>query len=108
LAADETILQCAVRELGEEAGLAPSLAQHIQRAGRITTARTEPEGWHDETLLVFNLCVPEAVVPHNTDGEVSAFVCLTPAEVMQRMQAADFSKDAACVIAQGILGDPVS
>jgi len=107
LAADETILQCAVRELGEEAGLAPSLAQHIQRAGRITTARTEPEGWHDETLLVFNLCVPEAVVPHNTDGEVSAFVCLTPAEVMQRIQAADFSKDAACVIAQGILSDLV-
>jgi 8-oxo-dGTP pyrophosphatase MutT (NUDIX family) len=108
LAADETILQCAVRELGEEAGLAPSLAQHIQRAGRITTARTEPEGWHDETLLVFNLYVPEAVVPHNTDGEVSEFVCLTPAEVMQRIQAADFSKDAACVIAQGILNDPVA
>ena len=108
LAADETILQCAVRELGEEAGLGPSLAQHIQRAGRITTARTEPEGWHDETLLVFNLCVPEAVVPHNTDGEVSAFVCLTPAEVMQRIKAADFSKDAACVIAQGILSDPVA
>ena len=108
LAADETILQCAVRELGEEAGMGPSLAQHIQRAGRITTARTEPEGWHDETLLVFNLCVPEAVVPHNTDGEVSAFVCLSPAEVMQRIQAADFSKDAACVIAQGILNDPVA
>ena len=108
LAADETIVQCAVRELGEEAGLAPSLAQHIQRAGRITTARTEPEGWHDETLLVFNLCVPEAVVPHNTDGEVSEFVCLTPAEVMHRIKAADFSKDAACVIAQGILSDPVA
>jgi 8-oxo-dGTP pyrophosphatase MutT (NUDIX family) len=108
LAADETMLQCAVRELGEEAGLGPSLAQYIQRAGRITTARTEPEGWHDETLLVFNLSVPEAVVPHNTDGEVSAFVCLTPAEVMQRIQAADFSKDAACVIAQGILNDPVA
>jgi len=27
--------------------------------------------------------------------------------VIQRIQAADFSKDAACVIAQGILGDPV-
>ena len=108
LAADETILQCAVRELGEEAGLEPSLAQHIQRAGRITTARTEPEGWHDETLLVFNLCVPDAVVPHNTDGEVSAFVCLTPSDVMQRIQVADFSKDAACVIAQGVLSDPVA
>jgi 8-oxo-dGTP pyrophosphatase MutT (NUDIX family) len=108
LAADETIFQCAVRELGEEAGLGPPLAQHIQRVGRITTAREEPEGWHDETLWVFNLYVPEAVVPHNTDGEVSEFVCLTPAEVMQRIRAADFSKDAACVIAQGLLSDPVT
>jgi 8-oxo-dGTP pyrophosphatase MutT (NUDIX family) len=108
LAADETIFQCAVRELGEEAGLGPPLAQHIQRVGRITTAREEPEGWHDETLLVFNLYLPEAVIPHNTDGEVSEFVCLTPAEVMQRIRADDFSKDAACVIAQGLLSDPVT
>ena len=103
LAAGEGILSCAVRELYEEAGIEPSLAQQVQRAGRITTARSEAEGWHDETLLVFNLLLPDGVVPHNTDGEVSGFECLSPAEVMARIRMADFSKDAACVVAQGVL-----
>lgn len=103
LAAGEGILSCAVRELYEEAGIGPSLAQQVQRAGRITTARSEAEGWHDETLLVFNLLLPDSVVPHNTDGEVSGFECLSPAEVMARIRMADFSEDAACVIAQGVL-----
>ena len=103
LAAGEGILSCAVRELYEEAGIVPSLAQQVQRAGRITTARSEAEGWHDETLLVFNLLLPDGVVPHNTDGEVSGFECLSPAEVMARIRMADFSKDAACVVAQGVL-----
>ena len=103
LAAGEGILSCAVRELYEEAGIVPSLAHQVQRAGRITTARSEAEGWHDETLLVFNLLLPDGVVPHNTDGEVSGFECLSPAEVMARIRMADFSKDAACVVAQGVL-----
>ena len=103
LAAGEGILSCAVRELYEEAGIEPSLAQQVQRAGRITTARSEAEGWHDETLVVFNLLLPDGVVPHNTDGEVSGFECLSPAEVMARIRMADFSKDAACVVAQGVL-----
>jgi 8-oxo-dGTP pyrophosphatase MutT (NUDIX family) len=103
LAAGEGILLCAVRELYEEAGIVPSLAHQVQRAGRITTARSEVEGWHDETLLVFNLLLPDGVVPHNTDGEVSGFECLSPAEVMARIRMADFSEDAACVVAQGVL-----
>jgi 8-oxo-dGTP pyrophosphatase MutT (NUDIX family) len=103
LAAGEGILSCAVRELYEEAGIEPGLAQQVQRAGRITTARSEAEGWHDETLVVFNLLLPDGVVPHNTDGEVSGFECLSPAEVMARIRMADFSKDAACVLAQGVL-----
>jgi 8-oxo-dGTP pyrophosphatase MutT (NUDIX family) len=102
LAAGEGILSCAVRELYEEAGIEPSLAQQVQRAGRITTARSEAEGWHDETLWVFNLFLPDGAVPRNTDGEVSGFECLTPAEVMARIRMADFSKDAACVVAQGL------
>jgi 8-oxo-dGTP pyrophosphatase MutT (NUDIX family) len=103
LAAGEGILSCAVRELYEEAGIVPSLAHQVQRAGRITTARSEAEGWHDETLLVFSLLLPDGVVPHNTDGEVSGFECLSPAEVMARIRMADFSEDAACVVAQGVL-----
>lgn len=103
LPAGETVLDCALRELYEEAGLPESLARRVQPAGHITTARMEAEGWHEETLLVFNLQLPPDVQPHNTDGEVSGFECLSLDEVMQRIAARDFSEDAACVVAQGLL-----
>lgn len=103
LPAGETVLDCALRELYEEAGLPESLARQVQPAGHITTARMEAEGWHEETLLVFNLQIPPDVQPHNTDGEVSGFECLSPDEVMQRIVARDFSEDAACVVALGLL-----
>ncbi len=103
LPAGETVLDCALRELYEEAGLPESLARQVQPAGHITTARMEAEGWHEETLLVFNLQIPPDVQPHNTDGEVSGFECLSLDEVMQRIAARDFSEDAACVVAQGLL-----
>ncbi len=103
LPAGETVLDCALRELYEEAGLPESLARQVQPAGYITTARMEAEGWHEETLLVFNLQIPAVVQPHNTDGEVSGFECLSLDEVMQRIAARDFSEDAACVVAQGLL-----
>ena len=103
LPAGETVLDCALRELYEEAGLFESLARQVQPAGHITTARMEAEGWHEETLLVFNLLIPADVQPHNTDGEVSGFECLSLDEVMQRIAARDFSEDAACVVAQGLL-----
>ena len=103
LPAGETVLDCALRELYEEAGLPESLARQVQPAGHITTARMEAEGWHEETLLVFNLQIPLDVQPYNTDGEVSGFECLSLDEVMQRIAERDFSEDAACVVAQGLL-----
>jgi isopentenyldiphosphate isomerase len=103
LPAGETVLDCALRELNEEAGLPENLARQVQAAGHVTTARMEAEGWHEETLLVFNLLLPPGVQPYNTDGEVSGFECLSLDEVMQRIVARDFSEDAACVVAQGLL-----
>lgn len=103
LPAGETVQDCALRELYEEAGLPESLTRQVQPAGHLTTARMEAEGWHEETLLVFNLQIPPDVQPHNTDGEVSGFECLSLDEVMQRIAARDFSEDAACVVAQGLL-----
>ena len=103
LPAGETVLGCALRELYEEAGLPESLARQVKPVGHLTTARMEAEGWHEETLLVFNLLLPMDAQPHNTDGEVSGFECLSLDEVMQRIAARDFSEDAACVVAQGLL-----
>ncbi len=52
---------------------------------------------------MFNLLLPPDVQPNNTDGKVSGFECLSLDEVMQRIAARDFSEDAACVVAQGLL-----
>ncbi len=101
LPAGETVMACAIRELHEEAGLPESIAHQIQPAGRVLTRRQEKEGWHDETLLVYNLILPEEVEPRNLDGEVSGFVCLDPNQAMQQIE--QMTEDAAGVLAQGLL-----
>ena len=95
------MLDCAIRELHEEAGLPAEIAGRVQAAGRVLTRRREKEGWHDEALLVYNLMLPDGVVPRNIDGEVSDFLCLSPGEAMARMN--EMTEDAAGVLAQGLL-----
>jgi len=106
LAAGETVLGCALRELYEEAGLPEGVAAQLQPRGHTTAARMESEGWHEETLLVFNLLLPQGVQPHNTDGEVSGFECLDLDAVVERILARDFTEDAACAVALGLLQQP--
>lgn len=101
LPAGESLLACAIRELHEEAGLPASIAQQVQAAGRLLTRRLEKEGWHDEAIWVYNLMLPEGVVPRNLDGEVSDFLCLSPHQAMSRL--GEMTDDAAGVLAQGLL-----
>ncbi len=101
LPAGESPLDCALRELHEEAGLPAQIAQQVRPAGRLLTRRREKEGWHDEALLVYNLMLPDGVLPRNLDGEVSDFVCLSPKQAMSRLH--EMTEDAAGVLAQGLL-----
>jgi len=101
LSAGESVLDCAIRELHEEAGLDPELARQVQPAGRVVTRRRESQGWHDEALLVYNLLLPAGTVPRNLDGEVSGFLCLSPQQAMTRL--GEMTDDAAGVLAQGVL-----
>ncbi len=101
LSAGESVLDCAIRELHEEAGLDPELARQVQPAGRVLTRRRESQGWHDEALLVYNLLLPAGTVPRNLDGEVSGFLCLSPQQAMTRL--GEMTDDAAGVLAQGVL-----
>lgn len=104
LPSGESVLDCAVRELEEEAGLTGLALQSLQYAGAVRTARVEPQGYHDELLQVFSLTLPEGCVPANRDGEVSEFVCLSPAQVMARIARGEFTADAAASLAQGLAG----
>ena len=71
--------------------------------GRVRISRLTSLGWHDEMLHIYNLALPAEFVPRNQDGEVQAFECLAPAEVIARISAQQFTSDAALAIAQGVL-----
>jgi len=104
LPADESLLECAARELWEEAGFTLDDPAALQSAGRVRISQMAPGGWHDEVLHVFNLALPDGFVPCNRDGEVQAFEKLTAPDVMGRITAGQFTPDAALAIAQGLLG----
>jgi isopentenyldiphosphate isomerase len=101
LPAGETVHTCLLRELLEEANLQPTPSQ-LQAAGSIRTKRLEPQGWHDEVLHIFNLTLATDDAPHNTDGEVSAFMCLQPHEVLARIDAGVMTQDAVQSLLQGL------
>ncbi len=97
----ETVSHCALRELGEEAGLFAVDAINLFDAGFVRTSRNEPEGWHDETLHVLNLVLDEEFVPANQDGEVQEFLCLKPPHLLELIRDGKFTLDAIAALVQG-------
>ena len=102
LTAGEAPLTTAVRELAEEASLHLSDPSRLRGAGVIRTQRLEPQGWHDEQLLVYTLHMTALETPVNADGEVQEFLCLSPSEVVSRMQLGQFTVDACASLAQSL------
>lgn len=97
LGAGEALLDCARRELFEEAGVPEHLSFPLHPRGALRQTRWEPKGLHDEILHVFDLQLPQDFVPANQDGEVSEFVLLSPSQMQARRH--EFSPDSAAVIA---------
>lgn len=107
LPAHESILECAVRELQEEAGLQLTSPGDLHSAGQIRVRRPDTLGWHDEMLHVFNLTLPVSTQPVNQDGEVSDFLRLAPHAVIDRLRAGEFTVDAGVSLAQGLNLNPL-
>lgn len=101
LGAGEDVLDCARRELFEEAGVSPALATALIGRGAVRTRRAEPEGWHDEVLHVFDLLLPDDFVPANQDGEVSEFILLAQPALLARL--GELTEDAAAALRQSVL-----
>ena len=98
----ETCLSCALRELREEAGVVNFDKTDLADAGFIRTSRMESEGWHDESLRVYNLVLTQDFQPINQDGEVDEFLCLHPSDVVELIREGKFTLDATASLLQGI------
>jgi 8-oxo-dGTP pyrophosphatase MutT (NUDIX family) len=104
IGADETPWVNARRELWEEAGVPPQIANQIEPVGRIHMRRPIPgRGFHDEQLYVYDLELADNFVPTNHDGEVSGFIEISLSEAAARILADEFTSDAAFVTADFIL-----
>lgn len=104
LTAGERPITTALRELAEEASMHLTQESRLHWSGVIRTQRAEPQGWHDEQLLVYTLHLTEQEMPINADGEVQEFLRLSPDEVVSRMQSGQFTADACASLAQSLVG----
>jgi 8-oxo-dGTP pyrophosphatase MutT (NUDIX family) len=65
--------ECLVKEAGEEASLPPEIAAAAVPAGRLSYVMANEEGLRRDVLHLYDLELPEGVVPHPRDDEVERF-----------------------------------
>jgi 8-oxo-dGTP pyrophosphatase MutT (NUDIX family) len=74
LPAGMTARENLVKEAEEEAGLGPDIAARAVAAGHVSYCFADPcHRLRPDTLLTFDLELPEGLEPRNTDGEVERF-----------------------------------
>jgi 8-oxo-dGTP pyrophosphatase MutT (NUDIX family) len=86
-----------VREGWEEAGLAPDQMTGLQRGSTVRLLRDIPEGLQREWIEVFDLALPQGLVPQNQDGEVGELTCLAIADALSPRTIDEMTVDAALV-----------
>jgi 8-oxo-dGTP pyrophosphatase MutT (NUDIX family) len=107
IVAGESPLQCAVRELWEEAGVPADIAAGLVFPGRaIRSLRPIAWGMHDEVLICADLELPDDFVPVCQDGEVAQFLCMTPGEAQGAIERGEFSVEAALVVSDWLARRP--
>ena len=71
-----------VKESWEEAGFPEELVATARSVGTASYRMDLERGLRDDVLFLYDLEVPEDVIPRNTDGEVAAFELWPIAELM--------------------------
>jgi len=101
--AGEATVSALERETQEEAGLDLAQLQDVRLGGTVVTRRpspTQPAGYIVERITWYDCVVPAQVVPLNRDGEVEEFRRMPADEVARRLQADEFTVDAALMLLQ--------
>ncbi len=73
LTAGLSLVECAKKELEEEAGLGEALTHSLKQVDAISYAYDKKGGVSREGEFVFDIKLTEDFVPKNTDGEVECF-----------------------------------
>jgi len=99
-----------IKEAAEEADLPADLARQAVAVGAVSYRCERVEGLRDDVLFCYDLVVPAAFEPRNTDGEVDYFELWPIEDVVARIaETDDFKFNAALVIIdfmvrRGLLG----
>jgi len=84
------VLETAVKEIHEEAGLVVTKDLRLQPCGSVSFFHKSDRGLHPQTEFVFDLKLPESFTPANQDGEVDDFQLVTPQQLLQLIQTEDY------------------
>ncbi|QGC68345.1 NUDIX hydrolase [Bordetella parapertussis] len=100
----ENLETALVRECGEEAGLDPhQLEQRTPLRTILRMHRRLPEGYQVEDLLTSTCVLPADVRPANRDGEVMEIATTSVDHAVRRIEAGEFTLEAALVIVEDIM-----
>lgn len=94
ISSGESVVTALVREAFEEAGLPEKMLRDLPQHSLQYGQRKVANGVHREYLHIFDLLLPEEVLPQNQDGEVAGFQLMTPNQVVDAALAKDFMNDA--------------
>jgi 8-oxo-dGTP pyrophosphatase MutT (NUDIX family) len=78
-----------IKEAEEEAGLPAQVAMRARPVSQVTYRLTLPEGMRNDTLFVYDLELPQGVVPVGADGEVERFELMPIARVIEILRETD-------------------
>jgi 8-oxo-dGTP pyrophosphatase MutT (NUDIX family) len=78
-----------IKEAEEEAGLDAEIAGRARPVGQVTYRLSLPEGLRNDTLFIYDLELPQGVVPVGNDGEVERFELMPIARVIEILRDTD-------------------
>lgn len=77
------------KEAWEEAGLPSEIARAALPHGSLRYRRDMMKGVRNDSLFIYDLEMPDGLIPKNTDGEVESFTLLPAAKVAEIVAATD-------------------